>query len=219
MGGRGADSGDLGNVNSENFNASKDKDIWAYRHNPNNERFVDNINTTIKDMADTYKGLMGAINDVYMAKVNKDTVMAYWAPGTGELGFSNKYGSMERMAKSYEECVKEGFHPSNGNKTAEQAITAHEIGHALTSVAQKNMGSRDFDEIAKKVVQDAKSILNKQAGKTRYRGTRKIAAGISEYAKSSNAECIAEATSDVYCNGSKASRESKAVVEALKKYL
>ena len=199
MGVRGADSGDLGNGSSENFNASKDKDIWAYRHNPNNERFVDNINTTIKDMADTYKGLMGAINDVYMAKVDKDTVMAYWTPGTGELGFSNKYGSMEKMAKSYEECVKEGFHPSNGNK--------------------KNMGSRDFDEIAKKVVRDAKSILNKQAGKTRYRGTRKIAAGISEYAKSSNAECIAEATSDVYCNGSKASRESKAVVEALKKYL
>ena len=42
-----------------------------------------------------------------------------------------------------------------------------------------------------------------------------MAKNISGYAGHSNAECIAEAVSDVYCNGRKASAESRAIVKEL----
>ena len=42
---------------------------------------------------------------------------------------------------------------------------------------------------------------------------------ISRYATDSNAECVAEAFADVYCNGSKAKAESRTVVSVLKKYI
>lgn len=51
MGGRGADNGDLEKSSSDSLDFSKDKDIWAYRHNPNDGKFVNNINTTITDTA------------------------------------------------------------------------------------------------------------------------------------------------------------------------
>ena len=81
------------------------------------------------------------------------------------------------------------------------------------------MRSNNFDDVSKKIMKEAQNILNKGLRKKKYPGTRKIATKISEYATSSNAECIAEATADVYCNGSKAKAESKAVVQALKGFM
>ena len=46
-----------------------------------------------------------------------------------------------------------------------------------------------------------------------------MASKISGYARSSNAEAIAEAISDCYCNGSKAKAESKAIKSVIDKYL
>lgn len=46
-----------------------------------------------------------------------------------------------------------------------------------------------------------------------------MARKISRYATVSNAEAIAEAYSDVKCNGGKAKAESKAIIETLNKYL
>ncbi len=68
-------------------------------------------------------------------------------------------------------------------------------------------------------MKDSQKILNNQAGKRKYQNTTKIANAISGYAKENNAECIAEATADVYCNGRKAKTESKAIVKALKKLI
>lgn len=220
MGGRGANSGDLGGGNASSLNSEKAGDIWNYRHNENNEQFVDNINQTVKEMAESYDGLMNTINDIYMAKVKDNpTVMAFWDIDHGELGINTRYGNIEKMASAYDDCVKKGYHPGRGNKTAEQAVIAHELGHSLTSVAMQKMRSNSFDDVSKKIMKEAQNILNKGLKKKKYPGTRKIATKISEYATSSNAECIAEATADVYCNGSKAKAESKAVVQALKGFL
>lgn len=193
MGGRGANSGDLGGGNASSLNSEKAGDIWNYRHNENNEQFVDNINQTVREMAESYDGLMNTINDIYMAKVKDNpTVMAFWDIDHGELGINTRYGNIEKMASAYDDCVKKGYHPGRGN---------------------------NFDDVSKKIMKEAQNILNKGLKKKKYPGTRKIATKISEYATSSNAECIAEATADVYCNGSKAKAESKAVVQALKGFM
>ena len=55
--------------------------------------------------------------------------------------------------------------------------------------------------------------------KTSHRGVVQMAAKISRYATESNAEAIAEAVSDVYCNGNKARAESLAIVSVVDKYL
>lgn len=221
MGGRGANSGNLPSSSGSPLNYKKDSDIWTYRHQKQNERFVDNVNQTIREMGETYKELNNVINDVYTAKINGEggrSVMAFWTEN-GELGINKHFGNIDRMAKAYENSVNSGYHPSNGNKTAEQAVIAHELGHSLTTLAQQKTGAKNFDDVAKRIMKDSQKILNKQAGKRKYQGTNKIANAISGYAKESNAECIAEATADVYCNGRKAKSESKAVVQALKKLI
>jgi len=42
---------------------------------------------------------------------------------------------------------------------------------------------------------------------------------VSGYAEENNAECVAEAFADVFCNGKKAKAESRAIVSVLEKYL
>ena len=46
-----------------------------------------------------------------------------------------------------------------------------------------------------------------------------MASKISGYAKTNPAETVAEAFCDVYCNGSKARKESKAIVNVIDGYL
>ena len=70
----------------------------------------------------------------------------------------------------------------------------------------------DFDATATKIVSDARKS-------TKHRGVVQMASKISGYATYSNAEAIAEAVSDWYCNGKKAKSESKAIVNTLKSYL
>ena len=104
-------------------------------------------------MQENYNGLMSVINDIYMANIkNGDTVIVFWDSGKGELGINTRYGDIKKMAASYDKCVKKGYHPGRGNKTAEQAVVAHELGHSLTSVVQQKLGSKDFDDVSKKIV-------------------------------------------------------------------
>lgn len=141
------------------------------------------------------------------------TTMAYYDQGDN-LAINKNYFNSARMNKAYDKCVKSGFHPSRGNKTGIEAVTAHEMGHKLTNeVAKKqNLGSWELDKAANGIVKQA-------AKETGYgNSTRKFAAKISGYGKQSHAEAVAEAFSDVYCNGSKASKESKAVVKVLNGY-
>lgn len=50
MGGRGANSGNLSSESGIHLNYEKDSDIWTYRHQKKNERFVDNVNQTIREI-------------------------------------------------------------------------------------------------------------------------------------------------------------------------
>lgn len=97
----------------------------------------------------------------------------------------------------------DGFHPGIGNKTGAEAVASHEIGHRLGEVAAKKAGISERDIVARAA---------KKAGIK----TNNMAGHISGYARSNYSETIAEACSDVYCNGSKASKASIAISNELK---
>ena len=112
------------------------------------------------------------------------------------------------MDGAYDDCVKSGFHPGRGNKTAMQAVASHEYGHVLTQKAGAKLGILDMDNAAKTIVDRARKT-------TTHKGSISMAKNISGYAGYSNAECVAEAVADVYCNGRKASAESRAIVKVI----
>lgn len=172
---------------------------------------VDETLTVFKDVQNEYGTIIG---DIQLATLKKgSSALAYY---DGENIAVNKAYFNDRIVDAYKQCVDSGFHPSNGNKTALQAVVAHEIGHKLTSDVGVAMGKSgwgyDFDTVAKSIVEEARKS-------TSHKGVIQMARKISGYAEHSNAEAIAEAFSDVYCNGSKAHSESKAIVNVLNKYL
>lgn len=174
------------------------------------QALVDETMEVFKDVFDEY----GAIVD--------DIQLATLKPGSSALAYYdganiavNKAYFNKTMTSAYDKCVESGFHPGKGNKTALQAVVAHELGHKLTADVGVKMGKdgwADFDSIATTIVNEARKS-------TKHRGVVQMASKISGYAKHSNAEAIAEAFSDVFCNGKKAHSESKAIVDVINKYL
>ena len=167
------------------------------------------------DVLDVFKNVNEeygyVIGDILVAKIkSKNKAMAYY-DGTN-IGFNEAYASTKVLNKAYADCVKSGLHPSNGNKSPAEAVASHELGHALTDAVGKKMGGLDIDRASDRIVKEAK----KQTG---HRGVVQMAKKISTYATHSNAEAIAEAFSDVYCNGKKAHKESKAIVNVINSYL
>ena len=168
------------------------------------------------DVLDVFKNVNEeygyVIGDILVAKIKgkSNNTMAYY-DGTN-IGFNEAYASTKVLNKAYADCVKSGFHPSNGNKSPAEAVASHELGHALTDAVGKKMGGLDIDRASDRIVKEAK----KQTG---HRGVVQMAKKISTYATHSNAEAIAEAFSDVYCNGKKAHKESKAIVNVINSYL
>ena len=168
------------------------------------------------DVLDVFKNVNEeygyVIGDILVAKIKgkSNKTMAYY-DGTN-IGFNEAYASTKVLNKAYADCVKSGFHPSNGNKSPAEAVASHELGHALTDAVGKKMGVLDIDRASDRIVEEAK----KQTG---HRGVVQMAKKISTYATHSNAEAIAEAFSDVYCNGKKAHKESKAIVDVINSYL
>lgn len=172
---------------------------------------VDETLQTFKDMHDEYGY---AVDDLQIATLgSKDgSTMAYY--DGSNIAFNDTYFNKGVMETVYADTVKRGFHPSQGNKTALQAVASHEIGHALTDRAIAKMGSK----LGK---QDGAEAILKEAQKSiGHRGKlASMASKISGYAKESARECIAEAVADVYCNGKKATKESQAIVNVMNKYL
>ena len=168
------------------------------------------------DVLDVFKNVNEeygyVIGDILVAKIKgkSNKTMAYY-DGTN-IGFNETYASTKVLNKAYADCVKSGFHPSNGNKSPAEAVASHELGHALTDAVGKKMGGLDIDSASDRIVKEAK----KQTG---HRGVVQMAKKISTYATHSNAEAIAEAFSDVYCNGKKAHKESQAIVNVINSYL
>lgn len=180
--------------------------------NEGNREDVDQTLGTIRDLATEYGG--ANLADLQLVDIDgKDGgVIAYYDNGDN-LAFNRSYFNQKGLNDAYDKCTDAGFHPSRGNKTGIEAITAHEYGHKLTYEAAKKMtggGFGDIDAVARKIVDEARK-------ETGARGWKAAAKKISGYAQRNPAETVAEACSDIYCNGSKASKESKAIMKVVKR--
>lgn len=119
---------------------------------------------------------------------------------------AKKYAQNTNMTEAMQVASKQGFHPKIGNKTGAEAVTAHEMGHVLGAKASAKAGISQEEIVAR---------ASKRAG------IRKENMGgyISKYATYNYFETIAEASADVYCNGSKAMKASKAIMREIKEIL
>lgn len=170
------------------------------------------VDETLNVLRDVMKDYGVDLEDVRVAtlKGKGNATMAYYDAG-GNLAVNKKYFDSKKMNDAYDACVDSGFHPSRGNKTGMEAVVAHEMGHRLNHIA----GGNSWE----KLDSTAYDIVKKASKATGYKNaTKEFSAKISGYAKQSYAEAVAEAFADVYCNGKKASRESRAVVSELNKY-
>ena len=174
-----------------------------------NQQEVDEVLQTFRDVAEEYGYI---IDDIKLATLQGEgaTTMAYY--DGSNIAVNQSYFNKARMESAYARCVEEGFHPSQGNKTALQAVASHELGHALTDAVGKKMTGVKGDT--------ATAILKEAKSQIKFKGNLGEMAGkISGYAKFNARETIAEAFSDVYCNGKKARSESRAIVDVVNKYL
>ena len=216
FGGRGSSSGASLPGQSKGMSSasiSKEVDVWSYRHNQNNEPFVDAMNTAARRMSDDFPDLMNTVEEVNAGTLKgaaARSVLGYY--GDGRVALNTNYTNVDKMNTVYDAAVKSGYHPSRGNKSGTEAVMYHEMGHALTDNIAKKMGVSNLDVASKRIVNDA---YKANGGKG---GTLAWAGKVSGYAKESFAECVAEAVSDWYCNGNKASSQSKAIMTQLKKY-
>ena len=165
--------------------------------------------TAIKNVYDEY-GL--ELDDILLAEITGKgaSTLAYY--DGSNVAFNTSYFSKATMDTAYASCVKSGFHPSSGKKSGLEAVASHELGHALTSKIASKMGVKSLDEASTRVVKEARKS-------TKHKGVVQMASKISGYATYSNAEALAEAFADVYCNGKKAKSESRAIVNTMNKYL
>lgn len=173
------------------------------------------VDETLSVFSEVYDEYGAQVTDIQLATMTPGSgAMAYY-DSEGNIAFNEVYFNTARMESAYASCVKSGFHPSNGNKTALQAVAAHELGHKLTADVGEKLGQAGFgnlDSVSKRIVSEARA-------KTSHKSTAQMTQKISGYAKTSHAEAIAEAFSDVFCNGKKARSESKAIVDVLNGYL
>lgn len=219
FGGRGAVSGGgsgggAGGTTGGNISVANTESLVSMRNGDDEEArvLVDETLSVFKDVNDEYGT---QVADILIAKLSKGShTMAYYDVGDN-IAINEKYFNSKTMNQAYADSVKSGFHPSNGNKTPLQAVVAHELGHALTERVGAKMGKAGFfniDKTSNNIVKEAKKA-------TGHKTVGSFRSAISGYARRNNAECIAEAFSDVFCNGKKARKESRAVVTVIDKYL
>ena len=208
MGGRGASSG--GMAGGGNINIISTTSLISKEGKPAE---INSVLGVLKDVDSQY-GTDSQLSDGQLAKLGKKDqgVMAYY-DSQGNLAVNEKYFDTKIMNDAYDKCVSSGFHPPRGNKSGLEAVAAHEMGHKLTDAAgvKAGAGSWKIDSTADKIVNEAASSLG-------YKNTKSFVSKISGYAKHNNAEAVAEAFADVYCNGTKARKESRAIVKSLNKY-
>lgn len=170
---------------------------------------VDETLQTFKDMHDEYGYV---VDDLQLAVLSDNSTLAYY--DGANIAFNETFFNKQLMETAYANDVKIRHHPSQGNKTALQAVASHEIGHALTDKAIAKMGGKYGKH------DGAEAILKEAQKQVGHRGKlAKMAGKISVYATFNARECIAEACADVYCNGKRATKESQAIVNVMNKYL
>ena len=210
MGGRGSSSGGGGGgTTGGNVNVLSETSLISAREGKRSE--VDQSLSVLRDIKDRY-GVEVEDAQVVRLDAKNANVMAYY-DAAGNLAVNETYFDSKKMNAAYDRCVDSGFHPPRGNKTGLEATVAHEMGHRLTDVAgvKAGNGAWNLDATSNSIVKEAMKATGSKS-------IKEFRAKISGYAKQSNAEAIAEAFSDVYCNGKKAKKESQAVVNALNKY-
>ena len=173
----------------------------------NHPQEVQDVMNVLKSVEDKY-GV--TINDTLVVTTSQNYLGAYTY--NNNLLLNDKYFDGAKMDATYDRCVNLKYHPSRGNKSGVEAVVAHELGHRLNHVAAGN-NWYNLQACADHIVMDAAKSM-KMGNKLRmFRGK------ISGYAQKNSAECIAEAFADVFCNGSNATAESKAVVQFLDRRL
>ena len=168
------------------------------------------VTKTLKDFQDEYGLTYENTRIAELKGKDKHSVLAYY-DGAG-IAINSTFLNSEKMNEAYQKCVESGFHPSSGSKTGMEAVVSHELGHSLTDMVGAKMGGINIDA-------SATAIVNEARKQTKHRGVVQMASKISGYATHSNAEAVAEAISDVYCNGKKARAESRAIKSVVDKYL
>ena len=214
FGGRGSSGGAGGGLPMSKRGLSrssiaKEVDVWSYRHKKDNQPFVDSMNTAARNIQKDFPGIMEDVREVNAGTLKgaaARNVLGYY--GDGRVALNTNYTDVKKMNDTYDAAVKSGYHPSRGSKTGTEAVMYHEMGHAVSDHIAKKQKWGNLDNASKKIVDEARG---KSDAKT-------VANKISGYAKESYAECVAEAFADYYCNGSKATKESKAIVKTAKKY-
>lgn len=134
---------------------------------------------------------------------NSSVLGAY---GGDTLYMAEKYVKNKNLTSAMKQAEQSGYHPSIGNKTGAEAVASHEIGHRLGEVAAQKAGISQRD------------IVERAAKKLGIK-TENMAGFISKYARTNYGETIAEASADVYCNGAKATKVSKAIMSEVKAIL
>lgn len=185
------------------FNGER-ADLVSQRERKINE--VDQTLTTLRDMANEYNITV----DTYTTSDISDGVLGFML-GDNTITLNNAYFNSDRMNKAMKECANSGFHPSLGDKSGIEAVVAHEFGHIINNTIADKMGL-SMEKSAKVINEEARKI-------SKDKGVIKMANKISRYATYSNAETIAEAICDCYCNGTKAKTQSKAIKSVIDKYL
>lgn len=161
----------------------------------------------IMNTRDTFESEYGdAIKNISLQAATFDDPSVLGAYGGNTLYMNERYIKNAYLTSAMQRASKDGFHPSIGNKTGAEAVASHELGHRLGEVA------------ASKAKVSQEEIVGRAAKKV---GIKKenMAGHISKYARSNYHETIAEAYADVFCNGNKANRASKAIVKEVKAIL
>ena len=196
-----------GGLNPANIKSSED----MVSARANYQAAVDDVLTVSRAMRDEY-GQETVVDQFFISEITGKDANTLGYYGSGIIGMNERFMDVEAMNGAYDDCVTSGFHPSRGNRSGIEAVAAHEYGHSLTDSVGRAMGISDIDEAATRIVNEARR-------NTGHRGVVQMARKISEYATSSNAEAVAEAVADVYCNGNRARRESRAIVDVCNSYL
>lgn len=209
FGGRGAGSGGgvgphgAGMENGNSTTTVKDSHNLTEEIGQGGGKFANEIMNT-RDNLETEYG--DAVKNLTLQAATFSDPSTLGAYGGNTLYMNEKYIKNKNLTEAMQESVKSGFHPGLGNKTGAEAVASHEIGHRLGEVAAGKAGITEKD------------IVARAAKKTGIK-TENMAGHISGYARTNYSETIAEAVSDVYCNGKKASKASKAIVKEVKNIL
>lgn len=218
FGGRGAGN-NRKSAHDGDIKTKNELDVWAERDKPNQTESALHIINATKFMQDEY-GVMENVNDVLVADMSQGSVLAFYDPANNEVVFNRAFMDADKIKASYDNCVASKFHPPLGGKDPIEAVTVHELGHALADRINeaRRAGKYTNNDVNSEVVINAWRKLYPDKAHTYHElvDLPKSRKNISGYAMKNYHETVAEAVADVFCNGGRAKKFSKAIVEELK---